>query len=80
MHFGYLDIQDFPAKIAQIPPGSTAAHIVAPHLPGTALHEVEKKHIFETLSACRNNKTRAAQQLGISLKTLHNKLAKYREE
>jgi len=44
---------------------------------GTALDEVEKQLILSTLAAQENNKTRAAQVLGISLKTLHNKLKTY---
>ena len=35
--------------------------------------------ILKTLEATGHNKTRAADILGISLKTLHNKLKKYRE-
>ena len=33
--------------------------------------------ILKTLEATSNNKTRAAEILGISLKTLHNKLKEY---
>ncbi|HEV3317360.1 MAG TPA: helix-turn-helix domain-containing protein, partial [Candidatus Angelobacter sp.] len=33
--------------------------------------------ILKTLGATNNNKTRAAEILGISLKTLHNKLKEY---
>jgi len=33
--------------------------------------------ILKTLEATNNNKTRAAEILGISLKTLHNKLKEY---
>ncbi len=33
--------------------------------------------IFKTLESTHNNKTRAAEILGISLKTLHNKLREY---
>jgi DNA-binding NtrC family response regulator len=44
---------------------------------GTSLEEVEKQLILRTLAAQDNNKTRAAQVLGISLKTLHNKLKAY---
>jgi DNA-binding NtrC family response regulator len=44
---------------------------------GTSLEEAEKALILKTLAANGNNKTRAADVLGISLKTLHNKLKAY---
>ncbi len=61
---------------------------VAPRLPvqeanavrlgvGTTVGEAERLLILKTLEATHNNKTRAADILGISLKTLHNKLKEY---
>jgi len=44
---------------------------------GTTVEEAEKGLILRTLQHTRNNKTRAAEILGISLKTLHNKLKEY---
>jgi DNA-binding NtrC family response regulator len=44
---------------------------------GTTVGEAEKLLILKTLEATSNNKTRAAEILGISLKTLHNKLKEY---
>jgi DNA-binding NtrC family response regulator len=46
---------------------------------GTPLEEVERRMILRTLQKTDNNKTRAAELLQISLKTLHNKLRLYRE-
>jgi len=46
---------------------------------GTPLEEVERQMIMRTLQKTKNNKTRAAELLGISLKTLHNKINLYRE-
>src|SRR5262249_20864932 len=48
------------------------------HFPiGTTVEEAEKGLILRTLEHTKNNKTRAAEILGISLKTLHNKLKEY---
>lgn len=46
---------------------------------GTPIEEMERQMILRTLHKTENNKTRAAELLGISLKTLHNKLRLYRE-
>ena len=46
---------------------------------GTPLEEAERQIIVRTLQKTGNNKTRAAALLGISLKTMHNKLNLYRE-
>ena len=46
---------------------------------GTTVDEAERLLILRTLEAHNNNKTHAAETLGISLKTLHNKLDRYRQ-
>jgi DNA-binding NtrC family response regulator len=46
---------------------------------GTPIDEVERQMILRTLQKTDNNKTRAAELLRISLKTLHNKLRLYRD-
>ncbi len=48
--------------------------------PGTTVEEAERRLILMTLEHTKNNKTRAAEMLGISLKTLHNKLNRFRIE
>ena len=44
---------------------------------GTSLADVEREVILKTLAAVDRNKTRAAEMLGISVKTLYNKLNQY---
>jgi transcriptional regulator with PAS, ATPase and Fis domain len=44
---------------------------------GTTVDQAEKDLILRTLQHMKNNKTRSAEVLGISLKTLHNKLKEY---
>jgi two-component system, NtrC family, response regulator AtoC len=45
---------------------------------GITLAEMEKKLILETLSREKDNRTKTAQVLGISLRTLRNKLHAYK--
>lgn len=42
-----------------------------------SLSELERQHIINTLSKINGNKTRVAETLGISIKTLYNKLKSY---
>jgi DNA-binding NtrC family response regulator len=69
--------RDLPAQLAH----AAAPVVDSSHFPeGMTVHAMERALIMETLDRTGGNKTRAARQLGISLKTLHNKLARYREE
>jgi DNA-binding NtrC family response regulator len=65
-----------------LPPALVAAGEEAPPAlaltPGTTVDEAERRLIELTLQHTRDNKTRAAEILGISLKTLHNKLNRFR--
>ena len=62
-----------PAPAAR-PAGAIAA------LVGRRMEEVEQELILETLGRCLGNRTRAAEILGISIRTLRNKLSEYREK
>lgn len=44
---------------------------------GARLDEVQKAYVLKTLSYCSNNKTQAAKMLGVSRKTLYDKLARW---
>ncbi|WP_115720399.1 sigma-54-dependent transcriptional regulator [Gallaecimonas mangrovi] len=48
--------------------------------PGTSLKDAERTLILATLEACQQNKTQAAEQLGVSVKTLYNKLERYQTQ
>jgi two-component system response regulator FlrC len=47
---------------------------------GMTVREMEKALIYNTLSSVNDNRTHAAKMLGISIRTLRNKLNEYREE
>ena len=44
-----------------------------------SLAETERRQIKAALDACRGNKTKAAELLGISRRTLHRKLREWNE-
>ena len=64
-----------PPSIASETKGDGPDSITVPF--GISLEEAEKDLIRRTLASVNNNKTKAAEILGISLKTLHNKLHRY---
>lgn len=44
---------------------------------GASLDEVQKTYVLKTLSFCSNNKTHAAKMLGVSRKTLYDRLTRW---
>lgn len=46
----------------------------------TTIEEMERRLIFKTLDKTRGNRTHAAESLGISIRTLRNKLKEYKEK
>ena len=44
---------------------------------GTSLSDIERDTIFATLDRCQGNKRRTSEMLGVSLKTLYNRLNEY---
>lgn len=71
-----LDLRSALVKVTSysIDSGDHMIHVAV----GTSLHEVERCMIDATLRCCGGNKTKAAAILGVSLKTLYNRLHDYR--
>ncbi len=73
-----IESRHLPPGFGQVTPRAPVQEANAVRLGvGTTVGEAEKLLILKTLEATNNNKTRAAEILGISLKTLHNKLKEY---
>ena len=69
-----------PADLPVLVDVTSAPHAAAGLMPGTTVDEIERQLIDVTLAHTGGNKTRAAEMLGISLKTLHNKLNRMKQE
>ena len=67
-------LRDTPART--LPAPEAVEYVKLPV--GTSLAEAEKVLIYATLELCHGNKTRAASMLGVSLKTLYNRINEYR--
>src|SRR3977135_3512363 len=65
-----------PAPLAGRPPPAPAEAVTG-SLVGRTVADVERDLILETLKHCLGNRTHAANILGISIRTLRNKLNEY---
>jgi DNA-binding NtrC family response regulator len=75
---GVIETRDLPPAFGHNPMHIPASDADTIHVGvGTTVDEAERQLIVKTLESTHNNKTRAAEVLGISLKTLHNKLKEY---
>lgn len=64
----------------EIPAPSLAPNDVVPLLIGSTVGEVERELVLQTLARCDGNRTRAARVLGMSVRTLRNKIRQYQAE
>lgn len=71
----HLILEDVSGPAQESPAAASSAPVEA----GMSVREMEKKLIFETLEKTGGSRTKAAEMLGISIRTLRNKLQEYRE-
>jgi DNA-binding NtrC family response regulator len=84
----FLDVDDIPPgeKLAGLEVGSAEPDPQPGPAAGTGdgsfatMDELERAHILDALARTGGNRTRAAELLGIGLRTLHRKLKGYQEE
>lgn len=69
-----LTLRDLPSEIKD---GSAALKTTGPLRGATSMQDAEKKMIMQALDDHHGNRTRAAEQLGISRRTLHRKLHEF---
>src|ERR1700680_3182722 len=71
------DRLDMPKTVAAVAHATFAAEQVTRALVGRTVADVERDLILETLKHCLGNRTQPANTLGISIRTLRNKLNEY---
>jgi len=59
------------------PASSLALNQIVPLLIGSTVGEIERELVLQTLARCDGNRTRAARVLGVSVRTLRNKIRLY---
>ena len=70
-----IDLEHFPSLTRELAETPGAAVPLAP--PGLRLEELERWYVLDTLKRADGNRTRAARELGISLRGLQYKLRRY---
>jgi DNA-binding NtrC family response regulator len=67
-----------PSSVAQgAATRSLAPNQIVPLLIGSTVDEIERELVLQTLARCDGNRTRAARVLGLSVRTLRNKIRLY---
>jgi DNA-binding NtrC family response regulator len=61
------------------PPDSQALtpRQIVPMLIGSTVEAIERELVLQTLARCDGNRTHAARMLGVSVRTLRNKIRQY---
>jgi DNA-binding NtrC family response regulator len=72
IHLGFAPAEHAPSSVtAETAPAEAASNEPLP------LDELEKRHILSVLEQCAGNRTHTAKKLGISIRTLRNKLHEF---
>jgi DNA-binding NtrC family response regulator len=63
--------------VPEVPVSSLTPNEIVPLLIGATVGEVERELVLQTLARCDGNRTRAARVLGLSVRTMRNKIRLY---
>jgi DNA-binding NtrC family response regulator len=63
--------------VPEIPASALTPNEIVPLLIGATVGEVERELVLQTLARCDGNRTRAARVLGLSVRTMRNKIRLY---
>lgn len=62
-----------PQSVSQTP----SPHAIVPLLIGLTVEAIERELVLQTLASCHGNRTHAARLLGLSVRTMRNKIRHY---
>jgi DNA-binding NtrC family response regulator len=79
LHLGLVAGNSSNSAAASLDHASKILEVSSPVLDLSTLAEMEKRHILRVLNHCQGNRTHAAKRLGISIRTIRNKLHEYGE-
>ena len=60
-----------------VPAAALTPNQIVPLLIGSTIGEIERELVLQTLARCDGNRTRAARVLGLSVRTMRNKIRLY---
>ena len=58
-------------------PQALTPHEIVPMLIGSTVEAIERELVLQTLARCDGNRTHAARVLGLSVRTMRNKIKQY---
>ncbi|ANW06015.1 Fis family transcriptional regulator [Bradyrhizobium icense] len=68
-----VPVPEIPVSDSQTP----SPHDIVPMLIGSTVEAIERELVLQTLASCHGNRTHAARLLGLSVRTMRNKIRQY---
>ena len=68
-----VPVPEMPLSVSPTP----SPHEIVPMLIGLTVEEIERELVLQTLARCHGNRTHAARVLGLSVRTMRNKIRLY---
>ena len=66
-----------PPEISPSESQPLSPHQIVPMLIGSTVEAIERELVLQTLARCHGNRTHAARVLGLSVRTMRNKIRQY---
>jgi DNA-binding NtrC family response regulator len=73
----YLGVDCVPMPEIPPPDSHPSPHEIVPLLIGSTVEAIERELVLQTLASCHGNRTHAARLLGLSVRTMRNKIRQY---